>query len=92
MRNDREERLQQRAYEIWEAEGCPEGRDIDHWIQAERELAVPLDGNNITMAHRANGPTDASLTVTPPSVPKPRAVARTRKKPPEKLAQPSASR
>ncbi|MCC6933345.1 MAG: DUF2934 domain-containing protein [Deltaproteobacteria bacterium] len=27
-----------RAYQIWKAEGCPEGRSDDHWLQAEREL------------------------------------------------------
>ena len=29
-----------RAYHIWESEGCPDGRDLDHWVQAESELAV----------------------------------------------------
>jgi hypothetical protein len=29
-----------RAYYIWEAEGRPEGRDIDHWLRAESELAL----------------------------------------------------
>lgn len=27
-----------RAWEIWQREGCPEGRDLDHWLRAEREL------------------------------------------------------
>jgi hypothetical protein len=27
-----------RAYEIWEREGCPAGRDLDHWSMAESEL------------------------------------------------------
>ncbi|GEM_PF-3321552 len=30
--------VRQRAHEIWEAEGCPTGRDKDHWHQAETEL------------------------------------------------------
>jgi hypothetical protein len=29
-----------RAYYIWEAEGRPEGRDIEHWLRAESELAL----------------------------------------------------
>lgn len=29
-----------RAYEIWEAEGCPDGCDRDHWLRAESELSV----------------------------------------------------
>ena len=27
-----------RAYEIWVNEGCPQGRDIANWTQAEKEL------------------------------------------------------
>jgi hypothetical protein len=33
------EEISKRAREIWEREGCPEGRDIEHWLQAETELA-----------------------------------------------------
>ena len=34
------EKISQRAYEIWEAEGRPEGRDLEHWLQAETEIVV----------------------------------------------------
>jgi len=27
-----------RAYEIWESEGRPHGRDMDHWLRAEAEF------------------------------------------------------
>ena len=30
----------QRAYEIWQREGCPEGRDMEHWLRAESELGT----------------------------------------------------
>lgn len=30
--------IARRAYEIWEREGCPEGCDLKHWLQAEQEL------------------------------------------------------
>lgn len=33
------DRIRQRAYELWEQEGCPEGRDMEYWLRAERELA-----------------------------------------------------
>lgn len=26
------------AYAIWEDRGCPEGSDLDHWLEAERLL------------------------------------------------------
>ncbi len=41
--DDREERIRQRAYGIWEREGRPEGRHDDHWNEAERG-DVPDDG------------------------------------------------
>jgi hypothetical protein len=28
----------QRAYQLWEAAGRPSGRDLEHWLQAEKEL------------------------------------------------------
>jgi Protein of unknown function (DUF2934) len=34
-----EAKIRARAYLIWEQEGCPEGRDVEHWIQAVLELA-----------------------------------------------------
>ena len=32
--------ISRRAYELWEQEGRPEGNDMRHWFQAERELSV----------------------------------------------------
>jgi hypothetical protein len=32
------DQIAQRAFEIWEREGRPQGRDQDHWYQAEAEL------------------------------------------------------
>jgi hypothetical protein len=29
-----------KAWQIWREEGCPEGREILHWLQAERELGL----------------------------------------------------
>lgn len=34
--------VEQRALEIWEAEGRPEGRSLDHWLQAEQEVLASL--------------------------------------------------
>lgn len=31
-------RIRARAYELWEQDGCPEGREQDHWLRAEREV------------------------------------------------------
>jgi hypothetical protein len=34
---DREERIRKRAYQLWEADGAPEGRAEEYWHRA-REL------------------------------------------------------
>jgi hypothetical protein len=33
-----EERIRQRAHDIWEREGRPEGRRAEHWARARREI------------------------------------------------------
>jgi hypothetical protein len=35
---DREQRIREHAYSLWEAEGGIHGRHEDHWHQAEREI------------------------------------------------------
>ncbi|WP_448204362.1 DUF2934 domain-containing protein [Azospirillum sp. sgz302134] len=43
-------RVRERAYALWEQEGRPEGRHIEHWLRATREIAEedtalgPYDG------------------------------------------------
>ncbi|API56127.1 MULTISPECIES: DUF2934 domain-containing protein [Rhizobium] len=39
MAIDKHEQIRRRAYEIWEAEGRPDGADQRHWLQACDELA-----------------------------------------------------
>ena len=38
------QQIAKRAYALWEQEGRPDGRDLDHWLQAEAELASSADG------------------------------------------------
>jgi hypothetical protein len=33
--------IARRAYELFIANGCEHGHDVDHWLQAERELVEP---------------------------------------------------
>jgi hypothetical protein len=40
MMENVEERIRKRAYEIWESEGCPHGREAEHWRQAAEEVAA----------------------------------------------------
>ena len=39
MRDERDQRIRDRAHAIWEAEGRPHGRDQEHWRQAAEEIA-----------------------------------------------------
>jgi DUF2934 family protein len=39
--NPAEDRIRQRAYELWEQSGRPEGSEMDFWLQAEREIVGP---------------------------------------------------
>lgn len=32
------ERIRQRAYELWQQSGQPDGSEMDFWLQAEREI------------------------------------------------------
>jgi hypothetical protein len=48
------DRLRQRAYELWEQHGRPEGYDKEFWSQAERELQVEGSDAETSMAISAN--------------------------------------
>jgi len=54
-------RIRKRAYEIWEDEGRPEGRDRIHWLRAEAEFRESLG---------AGRPTNAQA-LKPQKIPKP---------------------
>lgn len=36
MTDEREQKIRAKAYELWEAAGRPEGREREHWAEAER--------------------------------------------------------
>jgi hypothetical protein len=38
MTPERYAEIAKRAYALWELEGQPDGRDVDHWLAAEAEL------------------------------------------------------
>jgi HSP20 family protein len=44
-----------RAYDLFLTEGCPDGRDVEHWLKAESELLHPVP---VTLTE-----TDDALTV-----------------------------
>src|SRR5438105_4461013 len=55
MANRNHRRVQERAYEIWEAEGRLHGDDLAHWFRAEAEfppITVTFDTNTLDRAVR----------------------------------------
>lgn len=37
---EKEQRIRERAYQIWLDQGQPEGREKEHWHQAETQIAA----------------------------------------------------
>jgi hypothetical protein len=60
--------IRERAYWLWEEEGRPEGRELDHWYRASREIA----GRTAAITARAE-----AASVVPKVKPR-KAAARTR--------------
>ena len=46
------QQILQKAYEIWEAEGRPDGHDMEHWFKAELLIAKET-GKSKTPAKKA---------------------------------------
>jgi hypothetical protein len=46
-----------RAYQLWERAGCPQGRDLEFWLQAEAELRI---------ASQPERPESAAAPLAPP--------------------------
>lgn len=60
-----DDKIQIRAYELWEQEGRPHGRAEEFWFRASSELA---NGNGVTKARKAAASkTATSKTAAPKS-------------------------
>jgi hypothetical protein len=57
-----------RAYAIWEREGRPEGRAMEHWFMAEREVAGEVGPTRAPAQRRRTATTKQSA---PPATIKP---------------------
>jgi len=38
MGPDLQRRIEERAYELWQADGMQDGRELDFWLQGEQEV------------------------------------------------------
>ena len=59
MQSDRQQRVSERAFHIWLAEGRVDGRDHEHWRRAEREIAAEEARVASALANRATKTTRA---------------------------------
>jgi len=50
-----EHRIRERAYEIWEKAGRPEGIATEHWLQAEAEITAEERGLEEELKREAEG-------------------------------------
>jgi hypothetical protein len=57
--DDREERIKERAYAIWLAEGRAHGKHHEHWHRAEREIAAEETAGDPTGGGTARRPSRA---------------------------------
>jgi hypothetical protein len=51
------ERIRQRAYELWQQDGQPEGKQQEHWDQAVREITGNPDQSGTQLDSGADGET-----------------------------------
>ncbi len=59
------EQIARRAYEIWQGEGQPAERAIDHWRQAEREILSA----QLHAKESAASPAPSAVTGAKPAAP-----------------------
>ncbi|MBN8950829.1 MULTISPECIES: DUF2934 domain-containing protein [unclassified Rhizobium] len=76
MLEPRDEWIKKRAYAIWEEEGHPSGRDVEHWARASSERIeleeTTANGSTIDVKPKAKRKTPAAAAaVTEEKVAKP---------------------
>src|SRR6266851_2102612 len=86
MQSDRQQRITERAYQIWVAEGRVHGKDHEHWQRAEREIAAEELRVAAALAKRATG-----AVGTAPAKPRRARQASGTKKPATKTAEPAGA-
>lgn len=68
--------ISRRAYELWEQEGRPEGRDLHHWLRAEQQLMAEQNQTTTSaVAPQASASRAAAVDTKP--LQSPQAVAKT---------------
>lgn len=77
MMLDHNGEIAKRAYRIWEGEGRPSGRDLDHWLRAEAEVEAERREAPAAAATNAQRAEAAVTPAAPVKRPAPRRARRT---------------
>lgn len=48
MMDGQHQKIAAEAYRLWEQEGCPGDRSLEHWLAAERRIAGETDAGSPT--------------------------------------------
>ncbi len=92
MSDDRHDAIRTRAYQLWEDEGRPHGRDEHHWHEASRTDGDAVSGPAATAAgDEAGGDLTEELPAAPPPAPRPRS-AKPKEPPQTTAAEPGAKK
>jgi hypothetical protein len=62
--------IARRAYEIWERQGRPHGRDFDHWLEAERQEGGDEAAQPESREMRSPEPSEQIRPAQSPSAPR----------------------
>lgn len=60
-----EEKIRERAYELWELDGKREGSDEDYWRQARAQLEAEIQPSGSNTLDSAGGPTQSGIPAMP---------------------------
>lgn len=63
--SDLEDAIRKRAYQIWEAEGRPQGQDQAHWYRAAGEIPKPDEAAETGIAGGPPPPTEEPSDLPP---------------------------
>jgi hypothetical protein len=56
------ERVSSRAYELYESRGADHGRDLEDWVEAEKEVLSPLIDEKLKLSRKTSHDTAANVT------------------------------
>jgi hypothetical protein len=80
MMTDKESRIRERAYALWEATGQPHGKAADHWAEASSQIEAedqalatePTPKETAGTAKRSRTPRGSDSVGQPPAAPRKR--------------------